>query len=240
MLRRFAFASWPVAPLVLFVRNLRWMASERLQRLTVFASEIASCTRCHDHRAKNLLYVDPVDGCAKPILAKAPTARLGILLLGEAPNYDDTFDPDKGYLTYDMETDPTGRFMRTLLTEEAGLAEAEINDVLFANAVACLPARKSDKHPVSIAQVDLCKPWLIRLMNDAEITIVVTMGATALRALNRIERHGLVLRTAAGKIHNWSRRKLLPLYHAGLLGRISRREAEQRADIRALRTHLGR
>lgn len=111
---------------------------------------------------------------------------------------------------------------------------------MFANAVACLPARKHDKHPVSIAQVDLCKPWLIRLMINAEITIVVTMGATALRALNRIERHGLVLRNAAVKIHDWSRRKLLLLYHAGLLGRISRREAEQRADMRALRTHLGR
>jgi uracil-DNA glycosylase family 4 len=191
-------------------------------------------------KGKNLLFVDPVDGCATPMLPKDPTARLGVLVVGEAPNYDDTFDPAKRRLTYDKDTDPTGKFMHALLIEEAGLTENEVADVLFANAVQCLPARKNDKHPVSIAQVDLCKPWLIRLMDDAEITIVISMGATALRALNRIERHGLVLRNAAGTIHEWNRRKILPLYHAGLLGRVSRREPEQRADMRALRTHLGR
>lgn len=63
---------------------------------------------------------------------------------------------------------------------------------------------------------------------------VVTMGATALRALNRIERHGLVLKQAAGHLHSWQGRKLLPLYHAGLLGRVSRNEAAQRADMAQL------
>lgn len=87
-----------------------------------FANEAKACTHCHDYKGKNLRYVDPVDGCAEPVLAKAPTARLGVLVLGEAPNYDDTFDKSKGYLTYDKLTDPTGRFMRTLLIEEAGLA----------------------------------------------------------------------------------------------------------------------
>jgi hypothetical protein len=45
---------------------------------------------------------------------------------------------------------------------------------------------------------------------------------------------------AAGQIHAWHGVALLPLYHAGLLGRISRDEAAQRADMRALRRHLGR
>lgn len=188
----------------------------------------------------NLLFVDPSRGSATPILARTPTATLGVLVVGEAPNQADTFDPDKGYLTYDYDTDPTGRFMHALLIEEAGLRPEEIDDVLFTNAVLCLPARRNDKHPVSVKQVDACKPWLVRLIDDAEITIVVTMGATALRALNRIERHGLVLKQAAGRLHSWHGRKLLPLYHAGLLGRVSRNEAAQRADIRALREHLGR
>jgi len=174
------------------------------------------------------------------MLARSPTASLGILVVGEAPNHADTFDPDKGYLTYDYDTDPTGRFMRALLIEEAGLTADEIDHVLFTNAVLCLPARRNDRHPVSIRQVDACKPWLVRLLEDADISIVVTMGATALRALNRIERHGWVLKHAAGRIHGWYGRKLLPLYHAGLLGRVSRNEAAQRADMRALRHHLGR
>jgi uracil-DNA glycosylase family 4 len=192
------------------------------------------------HEGNNLLFVEPMLGCARPIFAKSSTAALGILIVGEAPNRADTFDHDKGYLTYDHETDPTGRFMCTLLIDAAGLQAHEINDVLFTNAVMCLPARRNDKHPVSVEQMDACKPWLVRLIEDAEISIVVTMGATALRALNRIERHGLVLKRDAGRSHPWYGRKLLPLYHAGLLGRVTRSADAQRADMRALREHLGR
>ena len=215
-------------------------SSEREQRLATFQQEAKTCTRCRDRGGANLLFVDPAGRCATPMLAPTPTAALGILVVGEAPNQADTFDPDKGYLTYDYDTDPTGRFMRALLIDEAGLRPDEIYDVLFTNAVLCLPARRNDKHPVSVEQVDACKPWLVRLIADAGISIVVTMGATALRALNRIERHGLVLREAAGQIHPWCGIKLLPLYHAGLLGRVSRSEAAQRVDMRTLREYLGR
>jgi len=174
------------------------------------------------------------------MLAKSPTASLGVLVVGEAPNYADTYDSDKGYLTYDVDTDPTGKFMHALLVEEAGLRPEEVDDVLFSNAALCLPSRRNGKHPVSVKQIDACKPWLVRLIEDACISIVVTMGATALRALNRIERHGLMLKTAAGRVHDWNGVKLLPLYHSGLLGRVSRNEAAQRVDMRALRVHLGR
>jgi DNA polymerase len=214
--------------------------TRRIQRLALFQAEAKTCTHCHEHEGRNLLFIDPTHGCAQPILAPSPTAALGILLVGEAPNYDDSFHRDKRYLTYDSDTDPTGKFMRTLLIHEAGLQEHEVTDVLFANAVNCLPARRRGRHPVTVQQIDLCKPWLVRLLEDAEISIVVTMGAKALRALDRIERHGLTLAKAAGQVHDWNGRKLLPLYHAGLLGRISRNEAQQRKDMRALRQYLGR
>lgn len=212
--------------------------TDRVRRLATFQAEAKTCTRCHDEHG--LLFVDSAAGCARPILARSPTAALGVLVVGEAPNHADTFDTNKGYLTYNPETDPTGKFMHALLVEEAGLRPAEIAAVLFANAVMCLPSRRDDKHPVRIKQMDACKSWLARLIEDAEIEIVVTMGATALRALNRIERHGLMLKHDAGRVHRWNARKLLPLYHAGMLGRVSRNEAAQRADMRALRQHLGR
>ncbi len=97
------------------------------------------------------------------MLARMPTAALGVLVIGEAPSHADTFASGKGYLTYDGDTDPTGRFMRTLLIEEAGLRAEEVDEVLFTNAAQCLPARRNDKHPVSVKQVDACKPWLVRL-----------------------------------------------------------------------------
>jgi uracil-DNA glycosylase len=210
---------------------------DRARRLRVYQEDASACARCHE---PGHLFVDPVHGTARPILARSPTGALGVLIVGEAPNYGDTFDPAKGYLTYDPETDPTGRFMRSLLIDEAGLLPHEVDDILFSNTVLCLPRRRNGKHPVSTRQIDACKPWLVRLIQDADITIVVTMGAVALGAVGRIERHGLTLARDAGRVHAWYGRKLLPLYHAGLLGRISRKEALQRADMRALRDHLGR
>jgi hypothetical protein len=33
------------------------------------------------------------------MLARSPTAALGVLVVGEAPNHADTYHPDKRYLT---------------------------------------------------------------------------------------------------------------------------------------------
>lgn len=211
--------------------------AERIRRLTVFGEEAKACRRCHD---SDLLFVDTDGGPARPILAKNPTAQLGLLIVGEAPNHADTYEPNKGYLTYDADTDPTGAFMHELLIYEAGLRPDEIEHVLFTNAALCLPARRGDRHKPFSRQLDACKAWLDRLIRDADITTVVTMGASALHALNRIERHGLSLQAAAGKLHQWRGVTLLPLFHAGLLGRMNRSEMEQRSDMRALRAHLRR
>ena len=210
---------------------------DRAHRLALWTEDVGTCRKCHDEL---LLFVDPVAGPARPILQKAPTAALGILVVGEAPNHADTYERSKGHLTYDDQTDPTGRFMRTLLIEEAGLRPDEIPHVLFTNAALCLPARRGDRHKPSAKQLDACKPWLNRLIDEAQISIVVTMGAIALDALNRIEEHGLALDSAAGKLHPWRGVRLLPLFHSGQLGRLNRDEKQQRQDMRALRTHLGR
>jgi uracil-DNA glycosylase len=212
------------------------MNDERRSRLLTFRQDALACVRCVE---AGLLHRDE-RGCARPLLARQITGGLGIVVVGEAPNIDDTFDPGKGYLTYDAETDPTGRFMRSLLIDEAGLREEELSEVIFTNAVMCLPARQAGKHPVSTAQIEQCTSWLKRLLDESAATMVITMGATALRALRLIEPHRLELRTSAGIVHEWYGRKLLPLYHASRLGRISRPEAQQRQDIRPLRTHLGR
>jgi uracil-DNA glycosylase len=208
-----------------------------LRRLTVFQSEAAQCTSCHDF---GLVHIDEHHGVAKPMLQKMPTGALGLLIVAEAPNWEDTYDPAKGHLTYDKDTDPTGRFIHALLTEEVGLTNAEVNDVLFTNAALCLPAEENGKHRVPRKQLDLCSPWLVRLIEDANVRVVITMGATPLRALNRIERHRLTLRTGVGVLHDWFGRKLLPLYHPGLLGRVTRKAEQQRQDIRVLREVIER
>lgn len=203
-------------------------------RLALYQEEIRACTRCH---ADGLLHVDAIGGIARPVLARKPTAALGILVVGEAPNYDDTYDAKKQYLTYEPGTDPTGSFMFELLVATVGLTPAQVGDVLFTNAVACLPAERDGAHPVRARQRDQCRPWLARLIDDAAPRIVVSLGVKPLEALRAIEPHNLRVRDA-GTAVPWYGRHLLPLYHPSRLGQVSRSADLQRKDIAALRAFV--
>jgi hypothetical protein len=62
--------------------------------------------------------------------------RLGSCWLWRRPtNHSDTYDPRKGYLTCDAETDDTGKFLFRLL-KSIGLTP---DDAVLANTVQCLP-----------------------------------------------------------------------------------------------------
>lgn len=199
-----------------------------VDRLREFHEDVSGCTRCRDI---DLVHRNEDGRWAYPVLQRGPTGRAGVLFVAEAPNWADTFDPDKGRLTVEADTDPTGAFFRELL-EHAGLA---VDDIIVTNAVLCLPKERDGRHPVGSQLREACLPWLVRLILAARPRVVVTLGGKALEALDRIERHGLALKTAAGRRHRWFGRALLPLYHPGRLGRIARPAAQQRSDIAVLR-----
>jgi uracil-DNA glycosylase family 4 len=205
--------------------------SNRAARLRAFHQEAGACTKCHE---AGLLHVESPHQRARPLFQKNPTCVSGVMVVAEAPNWDDTYDPNKGFLTYEADTDPTGSFTVELLAS-VGLKP---EDVLFSNAVLCLPARKGERHPVSAPQRNACRPWLKRLVEAADPLVVVTLGAQALMALGRLEPHGLTPRTGVGKLHRWMDRYLLPLYHPGRLGRIARPAAQQFQDIAVLKQVL--
>lgn len=199
--------------------------------LGVFREEAGSCQRCHD---RELLHVHDDGRRAFPLFHKGTTGRARVLCVMEAPNFEDTYDPDKGCLTVEADTDPTGRFLHELLAH-VGL---RADDVVCTNAVLCLPAGGAGKHPVTAAIRDACRPWMERLIELMDPIVVITFGGQPLVALGRIEKHGLQLRTSAGRLHKWNGRNLLPLYHPGRLGRISRRAERQKLDIEILLSQL--
>ncbi|MFN2546087.1 MAG: uracil-DNA glycosylase family protein [Myxococcales bacterium] len=108
--------------------------------------------------------------------------------------------------------------------------------MLFTNAVLCLPAKSNGKFPVRTKQLDLCGGWLEQLIGLADPLVVVAFGAQALSALDRLHPHHLRLRQAAGRLHPWAGRQLLPLYHPGRLGRLSRTAEQQLADVAVLKS----
>ncbi|MEI9937864.1 MAG: uracil-DNA glycosylase family protein [Pseudomonadota bacterium] len=193
--------------------------------------EAGACVRCRDD---GLTFRHDDRRWALPLFHKDATCPSRIVFVAEAPNLSDTFDPDKGRLTVDAETDPTGRFMRQLLESVCLTPE----DVLVTNTSLCLPAKKAGKFPVQAVIARNCRPWLERLIVAAEARVVVTWGGVALAGTRNVERHKLELRESVGKLHPWFGRLLLPLYHPGLLARKNRSTAQQLEDISCLRTVL--
>ena len=202
------------------------------ERIETYREEASRCTTC---REPGLIYRHADGRWAYPLFQKEGTCRSGVMLVLEAPNFDDTFDADKGRLTCEPETDPTGQFMSELLAS----VQLEPSDVLFTNCVLCLPAKKNGKFPVTATQRKLCRPWLVQLIDVLDPGVVGTVGGDALRAVGQIEPHGLTLKNDFGRLHDWLGRKLLPLYHPSRLGRVNRSAELQQEDIKALLPFLG-
>jgi hypothetical protein len=79
-----------------------------------WVQNIRQCRRCHE---QGLLYNDEMRQ-GYPVMFESGNLKSKIVFILEAPNFADSFDPDKQRLTYDAETDPTGRFVRECLRDD--------------------------------------------------------------------------------------------------------------------------
>lgn len=199
--------------------------------LKLFQRDAADCRRCSDEA---VCVETNEDGGQKriafPILQQDPPGNARYLFVMEAPNLQDTIDPEKGYLTIDPDTDPSGAFAHQLLAS-VGLSPEQ---VWLTNAVLCLPAGDGGKYPVTATLRDNCSRWLRRLLVEGDPAVVVAWGGKALDALKKVEEHSLKLSEHAGTAHQWFGRTLVPLYHPGQLGRTTRNGQAQLEDISVL------
>jgi uracil-DNA glycosylase family 4 len=176
-----------------------------------------------------------LDSRSFPLFAKQPPRSYDILFILEAPNPDDTYNPQKGYITVDSDTDPSGKFFYELFTEKVKFS---IEDLFITNSVLCLPARKAKKNPVSSQQRNNCKEILRKMIDIFDPVIVCPLGKKALDATSQIYRHAYWnMAEAAANPSNWYGRILFPLYHTGLLARkppYGRSVDQQRNDWKKL------
>ncbi|MEQ1852740.1 MAG: uracil-DNA glycosylase [Chthoniobacteraceae bacterium] len=155
-----------------------------------------------------------------------------IFFIGEAPGRlgaDETEVPFHG--------DTSGKNFEDLLSF-AGLSR---NDLFVTNAALCNPKDdKGNNATPSPAEVANCQPFLRRQIELVNPKIVVTLGATALRAIAGIELHKFTLSEHVRTIHAWFGRSLIPLYHPGQRAMIHRSFANQRSDYQFVAEHLRR
>jgi len=195
---------------------------------TNFIESRRKCTQCS---CNGLL-----DKGAFAVFQKEAPRSFDILFILEAPNRDDTYNPKKGYLTIDPDTDPSGRFFCDLFRNEL---KFPMNDLFVTNSVLCLPAEKAGKFPVSALQRRNCLPILRQLIDTFNPMIVCPLGTKALIATDGICNHDLrTMATAVANPLNWYDRVLFPLFHTSAQARNPRNgrpEPQQRFDWRKLR-----
>lgn len=201
-------------------------SAEEVWRRT--CSALADCRDC-DHLG--ILHEK-----ARPLFGRFRVSRGEVLFVFEAPNLDDTINPQKGYLTYDTATDPTGRFTHELFTQVLGIKSDSFQ---VTNAVLCLPARKDGKFPIDPKQIEMCSGNIRCQIKVLDPTVVVSIGRKALEALNEIDDYSFRnLNDVVCQPQRWFGRWLFPLAHTSQLGRVNRPEKKQRADWAVLKAFL--
>ncbi len=135
-----------------------------------------------------------------------------------------------------MQGDASGRNFRLLL-EGIGLKREQI---FITNAVLCSPRTETGANDTPTrAEVANCSAFLRRQLDLLRPPLVVSLGATALAALERLEPHGLRLAQDVGRCVIWRGTFLTPVYHPSPQVIISRRSlAQQGEDWQAIRRAL--
>jgi uracil-DNA glycosylase family 4 len=130
-----------------------------------------------------------------------------------------------------LSRDASGRRFAHLL----GLAGLTRADVFITNAALCNPRTPDGRNrPPAPAELANCSSWLAAQIALVQPALIVTLGATALRALARLHPHGYRLRDHAGRMLPWAGRWLVPLYHPSPRAGLSRPYDRQAEDFRRL------
>lgn len=173
--------------------------------------DVQACTRCA--RMSNSERV--LGHASGPVDAK-------MMFIGEAPG---RLGADTSHIPF--HGDKSGHNFESLL-DQVGLNRY---DFFVTNAVLCNPkdANGNNATPTSV-EIKNCSAFLKRQIEIVDPTIVVTLGATALKACSELSPHDLSLRDTVRTSNAWMERKLAPLYHPGQRAMIHRSFANQLAD----------
>ena len=178
-------------------------------------AEVQACRRC-PAMANRRRVLGPANG---PLAAR-------VLFVAEAPGRlggDRTGVP--------LTSDQTGRNFGRLLAH-AGLPRDE---VFVTNAALCNPrSPRGLNRPPSRAELASCREHLRRTLDLVAAPVVASLGAVALRQLDAIEPHGLVLSRDVGRPAGWRGRLLVPLYHPGPRAQVHRPFGRQIEDFTRL------
>lgn len=127
--------------------------------------------------------------------------------------------------------DRTGDNFETLLGNVGWRRE----EVFITNAVLCNPKQENGNNATPMPEeIANCSAYLEMIIALIKPDVIVTLGATALYALNLMSPHGIELRNGVAHMFPWRETRLFPLYHPGPRAIIHRSLTKQRSDFMLL------
>ena len=193
-----------------------YLESGTKERFIALTTEAANCRLCPAM-------------CGRSAVLSELNGRLDarVMFIGEAPGRkgaDRTRIPFSG----DQSGKNFDRFLASI-----GLERSQI---FITSAALCNPRTTTgaNRRPTT-SEVRNCSNFLKRTIELIDPRLIVTLGGVALDALKLVDYHELNLREAAGRVHQWAGRLLVPLYHPSPQVLItSRREAAQLRDYKVV------
>ncbi len=127
--------------------------------------------------------------------------------------------------------DKTGDNFERLL----GIIGWKREDVFITNAVLCNPKDENGNNGTPTTdEIVNCSTYLEMIVSLIEPEIIVSLGITALKALDLISPHKIQLRKDVATLIPWLRTNIFPLYHPGPRAMVHRAFASQTADFMRL------
>ncbi|SEH14049.1 uracil-DNA glycosylase [Thermoleophilum album] len=184
-------------------------AERRRELLVELLREARGCCRCPLH-----------EGRTKVVFGMG-NADASLMFVGEAPG----FHEDQQGLPF---VGRAGQLLEELL-RGIGL---ERREVFIANVLKCRPPGNRDPLP---AEIEACKPFLLRQIELVDPRVIATLGNFATKLLTRSQR-GIGAVHGTPQVHEIAgrRRWVMPLYHPAAALRTPRLVDELRLDFRAL------
>ena len=178
------------------------------EMLAALRGPVLACTKC-PHLVKSRTQV--VFGVGNP--------EAELMFVGEAPGADE-----------DLVGEPFVGKAGQLLTRIIGVMGFARSDVYIANILKCrpdTPPGESGNRKPTHAEMDVCKPYLLRQIEIIQPKILVALGATAVEGLLGVEKAGITkLRGTWKEFHGIP---LMPTFHPSFLLRPT---SEQNANKR--------
>ena len=159
------------------------------------------------------------------VVAGKGSTQAKLMLVGEAPGADE-----------DLLGEPFVGRCGDLLTKMLTGLGINREDVYITNTVKCRPVEGKKNRPPKKEEIQSCKAWLWKEMQEISPKVIVTFGKVPTSLLLKISKHKLKLGDVVGKMQHvdYTESVIVPCYHPSYLMQTGRGKMQHSLDAKSI------